>query len=151
MKYILLFILIVFSLAIVGCDKGANSTAGFSLPQGSVQQGELVFLKYQCLSCHQMNGIAQDDIIDNPKFAITLGGKKARVKTYAELLTSVINPSHKFARGYRLDQIQSDGVSKMKVYNDVMTVAELIDLVSFLQPKYELIPYKRTNYQYYEN
>jgi hypothetical protein len=37
----------------------------------------------------------------------------------------------------------------MKVFNDVMTVTELIDLVSFLQPNYSLKPYQQNRYQYY--
>ena len=41
------------------------------------------------------------------------------------------------------------GKSKMKIFNDEMTVTELIDLVTFLQPNYTLVPYQHTKYQYY--
>ena len=64
-------------------------------------------------------------------------------KTYAQLVTSVINPSHKLApRSKSIDEKISndDGSSKMRVFNDVMTVQELIDLVAFLQPKYQENP-----------
>ncbi len=105
-----------------------------------------VFIKYQCNGCHQLEGIPQPE---NAELAIRLGGKTTQVKTYAELVTSVINPSHKFARGYPLAEIQQEGKSKMKVFNDVMTVTELINLVTFVQSHYELVPYKTTNYQYY--
>jgi sulfur-oxidizing protein SoxX len=37
----------------------------------------------------------------------------------------------------------------MTIYNDVMTVTELVNLVTFLQSNYELVPYQRTNYQFY--
>jgi hypothetical protein len=37
----------------------------------------------------------------------------------------------------------------MVSYNDVMTVAQLIDLVAFVQSNYELSPYSRTNYPVY--
>jgi hypothetical protein len=132
------------------CDLGPESTKGFSLPEGNNESGKMVLLKYQCLACHNIKGIQTPvDQKDNSEFSIRLGGKSIHVKTYADLLTSVINPSHKFARGYKLDTIQSDGISKMTNYNDVMTVTELVNLVTFLQSNYELIPYRRTNYQNY--
>ena len=42
-----------------------------------------------------------------------------------------------------------DGVSRMRNYNDVMTVDELINLVAFLQAQYELTDYDRTYYYPY--
>ncbi|WP_206484072.1 c-type cytochrome [Thalassotalea sp. G2M2-11] len=146
MKYIITVGVILCLLLITSCEKGVDSPRGFSLPQGNAELGKQVFIKYQCNGCHQLDDIAQPE---DAEFAIKLGGKKTKVKTYAELLTSVINPSHKFARGYPLAEIQQDGKSKMKVFNDVMTVSELINLVTFIQPHYELLPYKTTNYQYY--
>ncbi len=37
----------------------------------------------------------------------------------------------------------------MKNYNAVMTVEQLIDVVTFLQSLYELDPYPRSNYPLY--
>jgi hypothetical protein len=37
----------------------------------------------------------------------------------------------------------------MTVYNDVMTVSQLIDIVAFLQAHYELRPYEPTPYPDY--
>ena len=37
----------------------------------------------------------------------------------------------------------------MTVYNDVMTVSQLIDIVTFLQSHYELRPYEPTPYPDY--
>lgn len=141
----ILYPLIIVSL--ISCDLGPESPKGFSLPEGNVEKGQLVFLKYQCLACHQVADMdAPEGMVDNPTFDIKLGGKSTKVKTYADLLTSIINPSHKFAKGYALSVIQYDGVSKMKNYNDVMTVSELVDLTTFLQQKYQLVPYRRTVY-----
>jgi len=141
--------IVLFFVVLNGCDNGPNSPRGFSLPKGNAEQGKLVFLKYQCLSCHQLAGVTQQGIVDNPELSIKLGGKSTVVETYADLVTSIINPSHKFAKGYPLKMIQENGKSKMKVFNDVMTVSELVDLVTFLQPQYTLVPYRRTNYQFY--
>jgi mono/diheme cytochrome c family protein len=133
-----------------GCEQGVDSPRGFSLPEGDTAKGRMVFVKYQCLGCHQLQGFsALPGEDNNPELNIRLGGKSSKVKTYAELVTSVINPSHKFARGYPLKDISEDGKSKMKNYNDIMSISELIDLVAFLQPQYELVPYRRTNYEYY--
>lgn len=150
MKYLFFTVLIITVACISGCNKGADSPSGFSLPEGSADQGLQVLQKYQCLSCHVVADVEPNsDLIDNPSFSIRLGLKSPKVKTYADLLTSVINPSHKFAIGYALKDVQEDGVSKMVIYNDVMTVTELVNLVTFLQGKYELVPFNRSNYQYY--
>jgi hypothetical protein len=71
---------------------------------------------------------------------VELGGKVTRVKTYGELVTAIINPSHKLADGYPEDLVSEDGKSKMYVYNGFMTVQELTDIVMFLQPHYDVIP-----------
>lgn len=150
MKHLILTILVIIVGSILGCNKGADSPRGFSLPEGNAEQGKIVLEKYLCLSCHVVADVEPvSGLIGNPDFSIRLGGKSPKVKTYADLLTSVINPSHKFARGYMLKDIQEEGVSKMQIYNDVMTVTELVDLVTFLQGKYELVPFQRSNYQYY--
>jgi hypothetical protein len=53
-------------------------------------------------------------------------------------VTSIINPSHDLADGYAERLVSEDGESKMYNYNGYMTVQELIDIVSFLQPYYEV-------------
>ncbi len=144
MKYIML---ILMSLTLFSCDQGVDSTRGFSLPKGNVDTGKMVFIKYQCLACHSLKGVEDTSIEKHQDIAVALGGDKTQIVTYAELLTSVINPSHKFS--YPSMGKTVAGLSKMKVFNDVMTVTELIDLVTFLQPNYTLAPYKRSKYPYY--
>jgi sulfur-oxidizing protein SoxX len=65
------------------------------------------------------------------------------------LVTSIINPLHKIAKGYELDSITESGMSKMRNYNDIMTVTELVDLVTYLQPHYKVKPYEYTPYGRY--
>jgi len=150
MKHLSLCMLAVVATAMVGCETGVESPRGFSLPEGDAENGKAVFIKYQCLSCHRLEGVEQADIVKSPELSIKLGGKSVVVKTYAELVTSIINPSHKIARGFPKSSVQVDGVSKMAVYNDIMTVTELVDVVVFLQSQYELIPHTRTEYRFYE-
>ena len=149
MKYTLYTLLIIMLITLVGCDKGVDSPRGFSLPKGNAETGKTVFLKYQCLTCHTLKGVEYSSMVKRQDVPIPLGGDKTKIVTYAELVTSIINPSHKFSKPYSANERTPEGKSKMKVYNDVMTVTELIDLVSFLQPNYTLSPYQQTKYQYY--
>jgi sulfur-oxidizing protein SoxX len=60
------------------------------------------------------------------------------VKTYADLVTSIINPSHKLSRGFDNNTVTTEGESQMRSYNEYMTVEELTDIVTFLESKYEI-------------
>jgi hypothetical protein len=73
---------------------------------------------------------------------VTLGGQTVRVKTYGDLVTSIVNPSHRLARGYAASEVSRNGESLMAAarLNDVITVQQLIDVVAFLQDEYELVP-----------
>jgi len=61
------------------------------------------------------------------------------VKTYGQIVTGIINPSHDLARGYAEEVVSEEGESKMYNYNGYMTVQELIDIVMYLQPHYDLV------------
>ena len=71
---------------------------------------------------------------------VELGGAVTRVKTYGELVTAVINPSHKLAAGYPKELVSENGKSKMYNYNGFMTIQELTDIVMFLQEHYDVVP-----------
>ena len=136
-----LFIISLVALGLSGCDQ---SSKGFSLPPGDIAQGEQVFKDMQCLSCHIMEGYERPE--GDWELSVALGGKGTSLKTYGELVTSVINPSHRLAKVDDMTAIQVDGKSVMPVYNNLMSVSELVDLVTFLESKYELMPYDPTNY-----
>ncbi|MFT5573936.1 MAG: sulfur-oxidizing protein SoxX [Cryomorphaceae bacterium] len=125
----------------------ACSDRDFSLPEGNVESGKVVFSNLQCIACHTLEGFEDTGI--KRTLSVELGGEKTRPYTYAELVTSIINPSHKLASGYAKESVSIEGVSKMRNYNDVMTVSELIDLVTFLESKYSLKPITRTEYAAY--
>ena len=129
MKYLLLVSLITVSISLISCDSGPDSPRGFSFPIGDIVKGEAVLLKYQCLACHKIEGFDQD--------------KKIKLESI------VINPSHKLVQGYPIAAVTIEGKSKMTNFNDLMTVTELVDLVTFLETQYELVPYRSTGYQYY--
>lgn len=133
--------IIVFLLAILSACQ--SESRGFILPEGNVAKGKQVFSDLNCSRCHSIGELKWDggEAEDDPH--IKLGGEVTTLKTYGELVTSVINPSHKISQRDRTKQVLTDslGVSKMEVYhyNEIMTVQELVDLVTFLQSEYKLV------------
>lgn len=128
----------VFALS--GCDQEARmSSQGFRLPDGDAQVGREAFLQMQCHQCHTIQGMELPEIPGQDSPYVELGGTVTKVKTYGELITAIINPSHRIARGYAEEVVSEDGESNMYIYNTHMTVQELIDIVMFLQPEYEVV------------
>jgi len=125
--------------ALSGCEADRMSEKGFSLPVGNAIDGQKAFVYLHCYECHVIDGVDLPQVMSDQSPYVELGGKVSQVKTYGQLVTSIINPSHKLAPGYPLDLITEDSLSKMPMYNGYMTVQELIDIVSFLQPHYEVI------------
>lgn len=133
----LFLLMMIFAAA---CDQQGQ---GFALPQGDVEKGQSTFIRLACNECHSVGEIKWGGNDEN--MHITLGGKTPSTITYGELITSVINPSHKIAKRYQETTADEAGNSKMRIYNEVMSVQELVDIVTFLQTEYELTP-PPTNY-----
>jgi mono/diheme cytochrome c family protein len=134
----------IFLASVAGCDADRMSEKGFSLPVGDADRGRDAFLYMQCHECHSIRDVELPAVpLADPPF-VELGGTVSRVKTYGELVTAIINPSHKLAKGYPVEAVANDGKSRMPNYNGFMTVQELIDIVMFLQPHYEVFvpPYE---------
>lgn len=140
----------VCALLLAGCDVGPRSAAGFRLPDGDPEAGARAFVALQCNACHVISNYDLPPPAEEGPVQVTLGGEVTRVKTYGELVTSIINPSHKLVRWYPEEQVSEDGRSLMPGINDRLTVRELIDLVAFLQPHYDVIVprYEYPEYQY---
>ena len=127
-------------LALSACDQEARlDSKGFRLPEGDVQTGRETFLYMQCNQCHTIAGMQLPTIPGKGAPYVELGGKVTKVKTYGELVTAIIYPAHKLADGYAKEVVSTDGESNMYIYNRHMTVQELINLVEFLQPQYDVI------------
>jgi L-cysteine S-thiosulfotransferase len=134
-------------LLTAGCN-GPKSGAGFRLPDGDVQRGKSVFMELKCNTCHTVAGT--EIPVPSKDYAyvrvVILGGEVRQVKTYGALVTSIINPSHSLAPGYPKELITKDNQSAMSNFNDTMTVRQLIDLVAFLQSRYEFVPPEPATY-----
>ncbi len=130
-----LLIAVLSSLFVLaGCNPDSR---GFKLPDGDIAAGKAAFVTLACNECHHVGDIAHDPQA-NSGFDLRLGGRTTKVKTYGELVTSIINPSHKIARRYSEQPLSVDGESVMRKYNDLMTVQQLVDLVTFLETQYDL-------------
>lgn len=135
-------------LPLAGCPLGPESPRGFALPEGNADAGRQAFVELRCHDCHSADGVELHDP-DATDIAFALGGRSTRVTTYAELVTSIINPSHRLSVNFPKKKAAVGGESRMHNYNDVMTVQELIDLVAFLQPQYEVILVTPQSYETY--
>lgn len=132
-----------FALLTAACGKPE-----FALPPGSVDAGKMAFLELRCNSCHSVEGHVEHAPTEAGAIHVQLGGTVSRVKTYADLVTSIINPSHKLSRGLNTMTATAEGTSRMPVYNDVMTVQQLVDLTAFLETTYEVWVPPYNVYQY---
>ncbi len=147
--------LMTLSIAVVlaaGCAPAPQSGRGFTLPEGNVARGQETFVELQCNACHKVKGVDLPAAQNATDLSVALGGKVARIQTYGELVTSIINPSHRIAQGYAKEDVTRDAAgheSRMLNYNGVMTIQQLMDVVAFLQSHYELQPVDMTEYPPY--
>jgi sulfur-oxidizing protein SoxX len=147
MKRILLTPLFLLLLILASCDFGPNTGHGFSLPEGNVEAGRATFVELECNRCPSAGDIERVAGREGPDLNVMLGGPVTSVKTYGDLVASVINPSHKISRRFNEQELATgDNESKMVIYNDVMTVQQLVDIVTWLESEYKIIPVSRTPY-----
>ena len=127
-------------LLVIMMVQSCGQSRGFALPAGDISAGKAVFLKFNCNQCHSTTTIDFGGTEDN--LHVALGGEVGRIKSYGQLVTSVINPGHKIAFGFG-DEVTDE--NQMRNFNHELTVQEMVDLVTYLQSEYE-IP---TPHEYY--
>lgn len=124
----------------VGC---ATTNFGFPIERGSIDDGRQAFIDHQCHQCHSVSGVRMPPLAGASAPILELGGDPLGVRTFAELMTSIINPNHVISERYR-DQLRLNAQvpldSPMPMpHIDTMTVRQLIDLVTFLDSRYALV------------
>src|SRR5262245_34522048 len=125
---------------LAGCTSVAKSPTGFRLPDGDADKGRALFVELRCHTCHYVDvrDLPAPPMEINPP--VVLGGPTLRERTDGELVSAIINPSHSIAPGYPRDLVMAAGKSRMKDYNDTLTVRQLTDLVAFLHSTYTAVP-----------
>ena len=132
--------IIGISSALPACGPPEKSASGFRLPDGNVERGRQAFLDLRCNACHNVRGLDLPPPVADPPVPVVLGGLVDYQPTDGRVVSSVINPDHKLARGYPEELIQVGNDSRMADYSEVMSVRQLIDLVAFLHSRYEYVP-----------
>lgn len=120
-------------LIICGCQPQE-----FVLPPGDLDAGKATFTDLGCNGCHSVTNLVAHMPLEEGGIHVELGGTVSRIKTYDDLVTSIINPSHKLSRGKNAMTTTQEGTSRMPTYNEVMTVQQLVDLTTFLENTYEI-------------
>ncbi|MEL6661729.1 MAG: c-type cytochrome [Pseudomonadota bacterium] len=139
--------IIVAALQPVACGQ---SDRGFTLPAGDATAGQAAFVELGCQNCHTVAGVeGLSDADADRDLQLVLGGVRTTEMTYDELVTSIINPSHKLSNLGEGTPASEEGQSLMPSVNDQMTVTQLVDIVTFLEGQYELAPYEPTYYPIY--
>ena len=126
-----------------GCATHPDYASQFRFPVnwGNIEAGRTAFVELQCHQCHTVNGVQLPAYEGDSPLQLELGGEIQYAKTYADLVTSIINPSHVVSEKY-LASLPADkrrtAVSIMP-FRKKMTVEQLIDIVTFLNSRYVLM------------
>lgn len=122
-----------------GCaDSAPPMVEGFVLPEGDIAAGRQVFVRHDCQQCHLVDDPALPAYAGEREYEIRLGGEVLRVQNYGDLLTSVVLPDHRLSQAKQLKDAEGNRPenSPMPNLTGNLTVAELIDLVSYLHAQY---------------
>ena len=85
-------IMLIAVATLAACDREARmSEQGFRLPDGDAVAGRTTFVYMQCHQCHSVVGEEFPEIPGQDPPYVALGGPTAKVKTYGELITAIIN------------------------------------------------------------
>lgn len=129
--FFLILILNFIPLAFANKDEGMTPAGGFFLPDGNVEAGQKAFARLKCNSCHWVqNEIRLSEPVAE-KTGPMIGWKQASYSP-GWIANSIVSPSHTIA-------LDSDGeaegsqLSRMGDFKDIMTVRELMDIVSYIK------------------
>lgn len=127
---------------LTACER-EKPVKGFVMPKGNVEKGQEVFIGFNCLGCHDVEGVELPERRFEPPFVVKLGGEVVRVKSYGELLTAIVYPDHIISPEYKTKLVlvgKDPKQTPMPYFGDIMTVTELTDLVEFLHAQYSRRP-----------
>lgn len=133
---------VVLGMPLVAGCAGATSF-GFPADQGDIVAGRQAFIDHRCHQCHSIADERLPPLAGADRPILELGGPTSIVRGYADLTTSIINPNHAISERYRDQQLLLNTEipleSPMPRPNlNTMSVRQLIDIVAFLDSKYQL-------------
>src|SRR5688572_1951769 len=77
-----------------------SSDFRFPIQNGDVAQGREAFVRMGCPQCHTVSGVSLPEYTGTRFIEMPLGGELIFAKTYADLMTSIINPNHVISDRY---------------------------------------------------
>jgi hypothetical protein len=105
--------------------------------------GRHAFIDHRCHQCHSIADERLPTLAGADRPILELGGATTTIRSYADLTTSIINPNHAISERYREQQLRNTQIpleSPMPMPSlDTMTVRQLIDIVAFLDSRYEAV------------
>lgn len=149
-KLLITFMALGALATLSACDQSNLGRGDLHLPEGDGAKGEALFVSLGCVGCHIVAGADLPEPATGRAMRVVLGSQTSRM-SYGQLVTAIVNPSHRLSRRYRADEVSVEGESLMTSYNDVMTVTQLTDLVAFLESHYQVADrggYKYPTYKY---
>jgi len=138
----MIFICLYGGVMLFGCAAEPVSSSEFRFPilKGNIEHGKKDFVDLGCNQCHTVNGVPLPAYQGGIPVNFELGGRIWYVKTYAGLVTSIINPNHIISEEYLVTIHQgSRGNTSPMPFRGDMTVTQLIDIVTFLNSRYVLM------------
>lgn len=129
------------TLTVAGC--ASNAIFGLPIEQGDIAAGRQAFIAHQCHQCHTIADEQLPALAGMSWPMLQLGGPTTIMRTYEDLTTSIVNPDHSISERYS-NQLRLEAEvpleSPMRAPDlDTMTVRQLIDIVAFLDSKYEVL------------
>lgn len=126
------------AFALSGCNR-EQPVEVFIPPGGDPAQGRVVFVKFDCHECHSIPGIEMPPRVTETPVDMMLSRRMYQVRDFGGLMTAILYPSHavspKIVGALKAAGQNPDNL-KMPVFADEMTVAELVDLLAFLDHEY---------------
>jgi hypothetical protein len=123
----------------------SGSLFGFPADQGDIAAGRQASIDHRCHQCHSIADERLPSLARADRPMLELGGPTTTIWSYADLTTSIINPNHAISERYRDQQllrteIPLESPMPMPMPSlDTMTVRQLIDIVAFLDSRYEAV------------
>jgi hypothetical protein len=138
--------LIALGIAVPALITGCASSMlfGFPVDQGDIAAGRQAFIDHRCHQCHSIADERLPPLAGADRPIFELGGPTTLARSYADLTTSIINPDHAISERYVDQELTRNAQlpleSPMPMPNiDTMTVRQLIDIVAFLDSRYQLV------------
>lgn len=126
---------------VAGC--ASSPIFGFPVDEGDIAAGRQAFIDHRCHQCHSIVDERLPPLAGAGRPMLALGGPTTIVRDYSDLTTSIINPNHAISERYTEQQLRNLQLpldSPMPTPNlDTMTVRQLIDIVAFLDSRYQVL------------